>query len=44
MSGDNLTSENTKESILPVCDKPLHKSKENLPHWEELEKLQKAKP
>jgi len=37
LSGD---LENTKESILPVCDiNPLHKIKENLPHWEELEKL-----
>jgi len=31
--------ENTKESIFPVCDKPLHKIKENLPHWEEHENL-----
>ena len=31
--------ENTNESILPVCDKPYHKIKENLPHSEELEKL-----
>jgi len=29
--------ENTKESILPVCDKPYHKIKENLPHWEGLD-------
>jgi len=25
-----------QESILPVCDKPLYKIKENIPHWEEL--------
>jgi len=31
--------ENTKESILPVCDKPYHKIKENMPHGEELENL-----
>jgi len=31
--------ENTKESILPVCDKPYQKIKYNMPHWEELEKL-----
>ena len=31
--------ENTKESILPVCDKPYHKIKENMPHAEELENL-----
>jgi len=31
--------ENTKESLLPDCDKTFHKIKENLPHWEELEKL-----
>ena len=31
--------ENTKESILPVCDKPYHKIKENMPHGEELEKI-----
>ena len=30
--------ENTKESILPVCDKPYHKIKENMPLGEELEK------
>ena len=30
--------ENTKESILPVCDKPYHNIKENMPHGEELEK------
>jgi len=24
---------NTIESILPVCHKPYHKIKENLPHW-----------
>jgi len=29
--------ENTKASILHVCDKPYHKIKENLPHWKELE-------
>jgi len=27
------------ESILPVCDKPYHKIKENMPHGEELEDL-----
>jgi len=26
---------NTKESLLPVCDKPYHKIKDNLPHLEE---------
>jgi len=31
--------DNTKESILPVCDKLLHNIKENLPHWEELENI-----
>jgi len=31
--------ENTKESILPVCDKPYHKIKENVPLGEELEIL-----
>jgi len=31
--------ENTKESILPVCDKPYHKIKANMPHGEELKKL-----
>ena len=31
--------EYTKEGIVTVCDKPCHKIKENLPHWEELEKL-----
>ena len=30
---------NTKESILPVCDKPFHKIKENMLLGEELEKL-----
>ena len=30
---------NTKESILPVCDKPYHTVKENLPQWVELEHL-----
>jgi len=30
---------NTKENLLPVCDYPYHKIKENLPHWEELENL-----
>ena len=30
--------ENTKESKLPVCDKPYHKIKENMPLGEELEK------
>jgi len=30
---------NTKESLLPDCDKPYHKIKENLPHWEEPENL-----
>jgi len=29
--------ENTKESILPVCDKPYHNIKENMPQGEELE-------
>jgi len=28
-----------KKSLLPVCDKPYHKIKENRPNWEELEKL-----
>ena len=28
--------ENTKESTLPVCDKPYHKVKANMPHGEEL--------
>jgi len=27
---------NTKENLLPVCNKPYHDLKENLPHWEEL--------
>jgi len=31
--------ENTKESIIPVCDKPYHKIKENITHLEELENL-----
>jgi len=31
--------ENTKESILPDCDKPYHKIKENMPLGEELEHL-----
>jgi len=31
--------ENTKESILSVCDKPYHKIKENMPHGEELANL-----
>jgi len=31
--------ENTKESILPVCDKPYQKIKENMPLGEELENL-----
>jgi len=31
--------ENTKESILPVSDKPYHKIKENMPLVEELENL-----
>jgi len=31
--------ENTKESILPVCDKPYHKIKENMPLGEELKNL-----
>ena len=26
-----------QKSILPVCDKPNHKIKENLPHLEELD-------
>jgi len=30
---------NTKEILLPVRDKPYHKIKEYLPHWEELENL-----
>jgi len=29
----------TKDSILLVCDKPYHKIKENLPHWEDIETL-----
>jgi len=29
----------TKGILLPVCDKPYCKVKENLPHWEELEHL-----
>jgi len=33
---------NTKESILPVCDKPLHKIKENQLHWEELKNKQNS--
>ena len=28
-----------QESILPVCDKPLYKIKENIPHWEKLKNL-----
>jgi len=39
MSADNLTNENTKESILPVCDKPYHKIKENMPLGGELKYL-----
>jgi len=31
--------ENTKENTLPVCDKPYHKIKENLPHLAELKNL-----
>ena len=31
--------ENTKEIILPVCDKPYHKIKENMPLGEKLENL-----
>jgi len=31
--------ENTKEGILPVCDKPYHKIKENMPLGEKLENL-----
>ena len=31
--------ENTKESILPVCDKPYHKIKENMRLGEEIERL-----
>ena len=31
--------ENTKESILSVCDKPYHKIKENMPLGKELENL-----
>jgi len=31
--------ENTKESILPVCDNSYHKIKENMPHGEEIENL-----
>jgi len=31
--------ENTKESILPVCDKPYHKIKETMPLGEELENV-----
>jgi len=30
---------NTKESILPVCDKPYHTNNRILQKWEELEKL-----
>jgi len=30
---------NTKENILPDCDKPYPKIKENLPHWEEFENM-----
>ena len=32
--------ENTKESILPVCDKPYHKIKENMPLGEELKNVE----
>jgi len=31
--------ENTKASILPVCDKPYHKIKANIPQGEELENV-----
>jgi len=31
--------ENTKESILPVCDKPYHNIKQNMPLGKELENL-----
>jgi len=31
--------ENKKESILPVCDKPYHKIKDNMPLGEELERM-----
>jgi len=31
--------ENLKECILPVCDKPYHKIKENMPLGKELENL-----
>ena len=30
---------NTKESILPVCDKPDHKNKRKVQKWEEIEVL-----
>jgi len=29
----------TKESLLPVCDKPYHTIKENLLQWAELQNL-----
>jgi len=35
MSGDTLTKE-IQKSLLPVCDKPYHNIKENVPDWEEL--------
>ena len=30
---------NAKDILLLVCDKPYHKIKDNLPHWEELENV-----
>jgi len=30
---------NTKESLLPVYDKPYHKIQEIIPHWKELDNL-----
>jgi len=39
LSADNPTKEKTKENILPVCDKPYHNIKENMPLGEGLENL-----
>jgi len=39
LSADNLAKKIQKESILPVCDKPYHKIKENMPPGVELENL-----
>jgi len=39
LSGDKLTIASIYKSLLPVCDKPYHKFKENLPHLEDLEYL-----